>query len=268
MISVEPIETIIKAVLASGRLGDERPLSAIIVAPVECGKTSIIRKYCLKAENVFYTTDATAFGIIRDSNKLQDFASGKLTHIVIPDLLTCLGRKQDTVKTFVHFMNSFIEEGVVNMSTYAQHLKMDVEVKAGFITAIPPNPLYDKRRHWTDIGFMSRALPVSFDYEISTRIKILDFIKNQEHLAEALETFNLPKESRAIALPYEMAQRIQPYALLLAATSKAYGFRYQRQLQGFAKAVALLQGKGHVDEECIREVERLANYINLDGHKI
>jgi hypothetical protein len=71
MVSVEPIETIIKTVLASGRLKDERPLSCIIVAPVECGKTSIIRKYCLKAENVFYTTDATAYGIIRDSNQLK-----------------------------------------------------------------------------------------------------------------------------------------------------------------------------------------------------
>ena len=165
-------------------------------------------------------------------------------------------------------MNSFIEEGVVNMSTYAENLKINMEVKAGFITAIPPNPFHDKRRHWTDIGFMSRALPVSFDYQVSTRIKILDFIKNQEHLGQALETFNLPKETKSIGLSYKMAQRIEPYSMLLAAASKAYGFRYQRQLQTFAKAIALLQGKDQVDEECIREVERLANYINLDGHKI
>lgn len=110
MINVEPIEKILKYVLASGRVKDEKPLSLIIIAPVECGKTSIIRKHRFKASNVFYTTDATAYGIIRDTNQLKDFASGKLTHIVIPDLLTCLGRKAETVTTFIHFMNALIEE--------------------------------------------------------------------------------------------------------------------------------------------------------------
>lgn len=272
MIKVEPIERIIKVVLASGRVKGEKPLSAIIIAPVECGKTTTIRKCSLKTKSAFYTTDATAFGIVRDTNQLRDFASGQLTHIVIPDLLTCLGRKQDTVTTFIHFMNSLIEEGVVNVSTYATHLAGAVEAKAGLITAIPPKPFFDKRKRWGQIGFISRALPISFDYEIATRVEILKSIQKQEHLQEIIEDLRLPKKPREVNLPFNQAEKIEPFALLLAAAhsrfQEVYGFRYQRQLQTFAKSVALLEKKQEVDDDCIQELGRLANFINLQFNKI
>lgn len=275
MISVEPIEKILKCVLASGMVEAERPLSLIIIAPVECGKTSIIRRYCLKSNNVFYTTDATAFGILRDTDDLKQFAPvGKLTHIVIPDLLTCMGRKQDTVTTFIRFMNSLVEEGVVNISTYAKKLKSvdNVEVKAGLITAIPPDPFFDKRHQWGKIGFLSRALPASFDYTLSTRIDILSYIQSQQHLQEKIQNLNLPAKSMEIELPLDMAKRIEPYSLTLASQysqyQKVYGFRYQRQLQTFVKAIALLEGKQQVDDQCIQELGRLANFINFNFSKI
>jgi hypothetical protein len=42
MINVRPIQKILKCVLASGKLEEEDPLSAIFIAPVESGKISII----------------------------------------------------------------------------------------------------------------------------------------------------------------------------------------------------------------------------------
>jgi hypothetical protein len=272
MIKAQPIEKILQATLASGKLKDERPLSVIIIANPESGKTNTIRKYCLKSGNVFYTTDATAYGIIKDSNKLEDFSSGEITHIVIPDLLTCLGRKHDTVNTFIHFMNALIEEGVVNISTYATHIKGDIEARVGLITAITPTPFKDRRRHWGDIGFLSRALPVSYEYQLSTKIKIFEYIKSQRHLEEELEKLELPHEPQTIELPHEIANKIEPFALNLAAShsqfQQIYGFRYQRQLQTLVKALALLKGKNEVDDECIKELEKLADYINLDFNKI
>jgi hypothetical protein len=272
MINTEPIEKIIKCALASGRVKDERPLSLIVVANVECGKTTAIRNCCLQAKNVFYTTDATAYGIIRDTNKLKDFESGKLTHIVIPDLLPCLGRRRDTVATFIHFMNSLIEEGVVNISTYSNQIDGKKEVRAGLITAIPAGPFSDKRRRWGHIGFISRALPISFDYDITTRIQILESIEKQEHLKEKLENLRISKKPRNIDLPFDMAKKLEPYALSLASAhsqyQRLYGFRYQRQLQTLVKAIALLEGKYSVDDDCIQELGRLANFINLNFSKI
>ena len=272
MVKVGPIEKILRYVLASGRVEGEKPLSVIFVAPIECGKTMIIRRQCLKAKNVFYTTDATAYGIIRDTNNLRGFRSGRLTHIVIPDLLTCIGRKKDTVTTFFQFMNALIEEGVVNISTYANKIRGNVEVKAGFITAIPPGPFLDRRHNWGKIGFLSRALPISFDYKRSTQIEILSYIEDQHHLEEELEKLKLPKKSKVIELSPKVAKKIEPYALSLASAhseyNRVYGFRYQKQLQTFAKAIALLKGKDEVDDDCIRRLGRLANYINFELTKI
>lgn len=273
MIGTEMIEKILKTVLASGKLKDERPLSAFFIAPPECGKTSLFRKYCLKTDNIFYTTDATAYGIIRDSNQLKDFETGRFTHIVIPDLLTCLGRKQSTVTTFIQFMNAFIEEGIVNISTFATNIKeRDIEVKVGLITAIPPGPFLDRRRHWERVGFLSRALPISFDYRRSTVVKILTYIQRQEHLKESIEKLELPKKLQTIELSSHMAKMIEPYALSLAVEhskhQQIYGFRYQRQLQTFAKALAMIEKKKRVDRDCIEELARLAEYINLSFNKI
>lgn len=273
MVKLKPIKKIIKYVLASGKLKDEQPLSVIIIAPVECGKTSLIRRYCLEAENVLYLTDATAHGIIQDTNQLQDFKSGRLTHIAIPDLSTCISRKATTVAALISFMNALIEEGVVNISTYATHIKKGITgAKAGLITAIPPDPFRDKRHKWGRMGFLSRALPVSYDYKVSTRAKILSSIQNQEHLQEKTIKLKLPEESGLIKLPYELAKRIEPYASSLAEEyskyQKVYGFRYQRQLQTMVKAMALLKKKTKVDEECIDELEELANYINFEFNKV
>jgi hypothetical protein len=169
-------------------------------------------------------------------------------------------------------MNALIEEGVVNISTYANKIRGKLEVRAGFITAIPLGPFLDRRHNWGRIGFLSRALPISFDYTTSTRVEILTYIEDQQHLEEELEKLNLPKKSKLINLSPKMAKRIEPYALSLAAAhseyQRVYGFRYQKQLQTFAKAIALLKDKDEVDEECIHKLGELSKYINFEQNKI
>ena len=273
MVKLEPIKKIIKYTLASGKLEDERPLSLIIIAPVECAKTSLIRRYCLNNENVLYRTDATAHGIVQDTHELKDFMSGGYTHIAIPDLLKCIGRKQETVRNFISFMNALTEEGVSGISTYASHIGSNKEVKCGLITAIPPDPFFDKRHNWGRMGFLSRALPVTYKYKPSTQAEILSYIQKQEHLKEGtVRLKQIPEESRVIKLDAELAKQIEPFAKSLAEEyskyQKVYGFRYQRQLQTLVKAIALFKGKDEVDEECLDELQELSNHINFEFNRI
>jgi len=158
------------------------------------------------------------------------------------------------------------------ISTYSNQIEGKVEVKGGLITAIPSGPFLDKRRRWSQIGFMSRALPISFDYNITTRIQILESIEKQDHLKEKLENLKIPKKAKNIDLPFDMAKKLEPYALSLATAhsqyQRLYGFRYQRQLQTLAKSIAVLEGKDSVDDDCISELGRLANFINLNFSKV
>jgi hypothetical protein len=272
MIGVEPIEKLMKVALASGRVWGEKPLSLIIVAAIESGKTSMIRQHCRKIKTVFYTSDATAYGIIRDTNQLSDFASRKLTHIVIPDFLACVSRKQDTVRSLISFLSALIEEGVVNINTYATQLQGKLTAKAGIITAITPDAFRDRRHRWGRVGFLSRALPVSYSYKKETQRRIFQFIQDQKYLKKVIEGLNLPEMPRKILLDPKLAKEIEPHAKELAVQQSdihnIYGFRYQMQLQTFVKAIALLEGKNKVDQECIDELERLLEYINLEFNKI
>jgi hypothetical protein len=270
MMNTEPLEELLRAILASGRLKDERPLSGIVISQVEAGKSQLIKGACLKAGTVFYTTDVTAYGIIRDTNNLKDFCSGKYTHIVIPDLIVCTSRSAATVKTFESFMMALIEEGIVNLSTYAVKVKAEdiVNARAGLITAIPKDVFGDKRRHWNRTGFLSRALPISYDYSVSTRIKILDYIKEQRHLKEEVKKLKLPRKSKLISLSKDIANKVEPYALMLANAQQLYGFRHQRQLQTLIKAIALLDGKDAVEWSHFGQFEKLMNYVNLDHNQI
>lgn len=272
MIKLKSIKDIVKYALASGKLEDERPLSVMIIAPVESAKTLVLRRYCLKAENCLYMTDVTAHGILKKSNQLKDFRSGRLSHLVIADLMPSLSRKQTTVSTLISFLNSLIEEGIVNISTYITHIDEEFEVRAGLLTAIPSEPFRDHRRRWGSMGFLSRALPVTYGYKPSTRAEILSYIESQEHLKEKTFNLKLPDEPKLIELPFELAKKIEPYASSLADEyskyQKVYGFRYQRQLQTLVKAIALLKGKDEVDKECLDELEEVANYINFQFNKI
>jgi hypothetical protein len=44
-------------------------------------------------------------------------------------------------------MNALIEDGVVNISTYVNQIKENVEAKVGLITSITPRPFKDRMRH-------------------------------------------------------------------------------------------------------------------------
>lgn len=273
MIKLDKIQGIIRYVLASGRLKGEKPLSCILIGQFECGKTSVIKKYCLKTDGVFYTTDATAYGIIRDSDKLRDFISGKLTHIVIPDLIPCLARRYETVNAFISFMNALIEEGVVSLSTYAIKLsepavKRKKEVQVGLITSITKDFWESREQKWLKMGFLSRVLPVTWDYDISTKLEILKYIKKEEHLKEALEKLKLPKRKKLIRLPREFSDKVEPYTIELSAKLKGYGFRIQRQFQTLLKAIALTEGNDEVKQKHFKIFQGLLRFINLDYTKI
>lgn len=275
MIRVEELERVLKYVLASAKVKNAKPLSAMFIANPECGKTSIINRYCLKTDGILYTTDATAYGIIMASNSLRDIEDGKITHIVVPDLTSCLARKESTIKTFIGFMNALIEEGIVNIATYATNLvrqrpneSRKAVVKCGFVTAITPTEFKRHKKQWDGIGFLSRMLPVTYNYSMTTQIEIMNFIKEEKFLAEVLEKLKLPKVYKTITLPKTIADEIEKYSIALSQKANLYGFRIQKQLQVLAKAIALCNGNDSVKENDMIEFKKCMEYINFDYKSI
>ena len=272
MINLEEIERIIRLAVLSGRIKNEIPLSLMIISEQEAGKSSVIRKNSQLQRSVMYVTDATAYGIIRDTQNLELFEKGHLTHLIIPDLCSCLSRKSATVRTFMNFMRAMIEEGVVDISTFATkiatHTKKKKTIRCGFITSITKDYFYDQHRAWNKIGFLSRVLPITYKYSVPTRLKILSYIQKQEYHSELVSNYHVPRREINVSLPEDFAKMVQPYAITLADAQKHYGFRLQRQFQVLLKAIALERRSLVVEEQDWEIFQELCKYINLDFNVI
>ena len=147
-----PLIDIIKLTLLTAYIKNvPKPNSLIIIARPESGKTEAMKKFAIY-KNVAYLSDVTAFGIQRDI--LSKIESSEVRHIMIPDLLKPLSRKEATVNSFITMMNSLIEEGVAAMSTYATPglLSFKKNLKVGLITAITIDDFKDNRHNWKKKG--------------------------------------------------------------------------------------------------------------------
>jgi len=243
-----------------------KPNSLLIIAKPESGKTEVVKKFIVN-KNIAYLSDVTAFGIERDY--LSRIETGEIRHIIIPDLLKPLSRKESTVRTFITLMNGLIEEGIASVSTYATRRSSETHVKCGIITAITGEELRDQRHNWGRIGFLSRIIPFSYSYNIETVKKVFDYILGLDYLQENdIELRRLPKQDKVIRLPRKYAQDILPSTTTIAKAQDVYGFRLQKQFQALLQASALEKGRNSVNSRDVDRVLHLMNWVNFEENPI
>ncbi len=244
-----------------------KPNSLMIIAQPESGKTEVMKKFAIN-KNIAYLSDVTAFGIQRDY--LSKIESGEVRHIIIPDLLKPLSRKESTVNSFITMMNSLIEEGVVAMSTYATPglVTFRKPVKCGLITAITSEEFEDNRHNWKKKGFLSRTIPFSYRYGMNTINKIFESILDLDYLDETPIKLDIPKQDKVIQLSRKYARAILPSTTMIAKAQETYGFRLQKQFHALLQASALEGGRSKVNSSDVDRVLHLMNWINFDQRPI
>jgi hypothetical protein len=263
-----PLIDIIKLTLLTSYIKNvPKPNSLIIIAKPESGKTEVMKKFQIY-KNVAYLSDVTAFGIQRDL--LGKIESGEVRHIIIPDLLKPLARKESTVNSFITMMNSLIEEGVAAMTTYATPglVAFKKPVKVGLITAITSDEFKDNRHNWKKKGFLSRTIPFSYSYGMSTINKVFESILDLEYMKDQDIKLKIPKQSVDVKLPEEYARAILPSTTMIAEAQETYGFRLQKQFQALLQASALDRGRRVVNRSDVDRVLPLMNWVNFDEKPI
>ena len=269
MRDLEPLLDMIRLTLYTAYITTvSKPNSLLIIARPESGKTEVLKKF-IPNKNVAYLSDITAYGIERDY--LHKIEAGEIRHIIIPDLLKPLSRKESTVKTFITLMNALIEEGLASASTYAvQRISgpSTSHVKCGVITAITSAELRDQRHSWGRLGFLSRIVPFSYSYGMATVKKVFDYILGLDYLDERDIELRSPKQDKKIQLPQRYAQEILPSTTTIAQAEQTYGFRLQKQFQALLQASALDKGRSTVNASDVDRVLRLMNWVNFDERPI
>jgi hypothetical protein len=279
MIGINTILGLLELVVFTGHIRGEQPVSALVTAPPEAGKTSMVMKF-VPNDGLVVLTDCTAFGIMRDYG--QSIIQGRVKHLVIPDLIRPMSRGKDTVHSLVAFLNALIEEGVVSISTYAEHVGVQnqgnsaqVPVRCGLITTMAQGVLLDGRHHWARMGFMSRLLPISYTYNASTQLDIHRSIANRDYLSDTPIHLNLPTEDVEIRLHSPQTDELITLASglnsIITSTNnpeRVYGFRLQKHLQRLAMASALKHGRDIVSQDDVDYLRSLSGCINLEYYPL
>lgn len=266
LISTEELEYTIELVIMSGYISNADPLSLIISAQVGAGKTEILKLY-RKTPGVQWLTEPTAFGV--KERFLGEIESGKIKHLIIGDLLTPLSKQKRTRDDFIAFFNALIEEGVGSIHTFAQHWEGSSFAKCGIMTSIAQPDLLRKSRRWYEIGFLSRAIPLTYSYSPATEAKIYREIATSGDIREfPIKNIDIPEEKYFVKPNKSLNLRLIEISMRMEEWEKVYGFRRQEQLQTLMMANALKNYRFEVIEEDYEAVLDLSNHINMDFRQI
>jgi hypothetical protein len=261
------LEIILLTIYSAYIKGISKPNSLLIIAKPESGKTEALKKFIIN-KNVAYLSDVTAYGIQRDY--LPKIEAGEVRHIIIPDLLKPLSRKESTVNSFITMLNSLIEEGISSMSTYATPgpVTFKKPVKCGLITAITSDEFKDHRHNWRKKGFLSRTIPFSYKYGMNTVTKVFNSILDLDYAKEHDIKLDIPKQDIAIKLNPKYARAILPSTATIAEAQQTYGFRLQKQFQALLQASALDRKRRAVNSSDVDRILHLMNWINFNENEI
>jgi len=265
MINTQIIEHIIRLGIYSAGVNRETPVSIMLIANPESGKTAILTKFS-DVPSVKFTTDL-------NTNMFVDFcyeyqANIKKT-IVVGDFLRITSKKHSAQKNILTILNACMEEGYTGKLPMGQYIEK--KITANLITSITQDEVSDKRHKWSQLGFMSRLLPITYAYTGETAERIMQYIKDRVYHKDEPYKFEVPKEKVDIMLPLNFAddlEIIRAEVLDKLKETNLYGFRLQRQFQVLAMANALSSGRNIVTKDDVDMIREISKFINFDYTRI
>jgi hypothetical protein len=255
LINVDDLIKLVNLVILTGRVKNAKPVSMLLIADTETGKTQILEAF-MNLKPVIWANDLSAHIIVDEV--APQVEKGK-THIIIPDLLKVLGHQKMVTKNTMTMLNSIMEEGLKNVMFYGTRKEFKKPVRCGVIAAITRDAYDAREKHWKSIGFVGRCLLVSFSYSEETKLKIHQHIR-AGFPAKTIEI--ITGRPSSVEIPARIAEKIQDLAI--ARTPFSTGFRLHKQLRSLIQAHALYCGRSKVRKEDFEEVRRLSRFLNLD----
>lgn len=273
MIALEAVEKIIRRALRTGNLKDVRPLSVIVIAKKESAKTEEVAQFA-ENDGVLYLNSFTPTSFMEEY--ILDFDNGKYHHLIIPDLLNCISRQKYLVDTTITFLNSFCEEGVKEILSKAfEGLKIPLTrpVRGGVITTIAKEDFEARWKKWSSVGFLTRFLPVSFQYGRDVVDKILLACAEEDEVNVLGKSIKPPlppilnnnhSAKVKVDLSKELSHQLIEPGKAMQKRLSTYGFRGVRHLRRLTLATALDNNRDIVTQDDIDEVLELVKFCNLD----
>jgi hypothetical protein len=265
-------------ILFSGFVKRERPLSTLILAHPERGKTTEVMKF--NSIGCIVCNDLTAYGLAEIITQMSEIDRKIFHHLVIPDLERIGARSRTVRRELLATLQVAMQEGLTKIQTHFTKLECNPPIRLGVIMCTTPDDLGDKRSVFRRVSFLSRLIPFTYDYSNEKKASILDYVKQEEHLEK--ESFQVRKRSKSeVYVPEPMKDQLKVYAKIMAWKIEAFsslkdkkqvgkliGVRALEDLICYLKAIALSNGRKVVTKDDFREFERLFKFFNFDLNEL
>jgi hypothetical protein len=283
-----PVE-VVQTVLLTGQLADERPVSLLIIASPESGKTTATRKANISVssdkrgeELAVALTDTTGKGLLKIIREHP-----RVSHVIFNDLAITAGHKSHVTKYLFGLISAMTEEGLARMADPEGIQVFGADAIKGVIGCITPRLVRDQRFIWNVTGLTTRMLPFFYSQGIDIQLKV------RRYHAGLLHESHHPRESSSLWVPNEkvkvfVAEKYKEQILELArnvaqklskegASRKnpeyeELGYRRIRQFMSLAKANSLLTHSGdpeprvhRVNVEFLRKLSRFVSFRHAES---
>ena len=261
-VRLEPILEIVRTAMWSGRLADEKPVSICLVAAQESAKTQSLLLY-RDTETVRYFSDLTTNGILALKSDLE---SKRVRHIVLTDLVKIVSHGRYVSERTIQTIASLMEEGQSDTADAGGLVQWNNLPNAGVLMALTPDYFGARAGGWRKTGFLTRFLPVYFEYSDGTVAEIHERIRESLPLPPS-QKLALPEKEMLVQLGDKHAKTIEQTAIVWGQRNQTYGFRFHRMLRSMVKAHALSHGRRAVVDKDILAVMDWQRFWN-DGNPI
>jgi hypothetical protein len=276
---------VVQTVLMTGQLvyeKNEKPVSLLLIASPESGKTTVARKANLSIESdrrgeelAVALTDATGNGLLKILKEHP-----KATHIIFNDFSFVTGHKSQVTNHLFNIISALTEEGIDKTADPGGiHLYGEEGLK-GVIACITPELVRDKRLIWNRTGLTTRMLPFFYEQGLSIRLKAEKYHAGLKDYATENEerTLTLPKKKMHVTISTSYREQILELAKDLAKKLSREGrskknphykeksFRRIIQFITLAKAHSLLMQpddkKPRVHKKDIEFLRKLSRFVS------
>lgn len=248
----------VHTVVLTGAVERVAPVSAMLIANPENGKTSIaIEK--TSEERVLPLTDVTGKGL-----KFLCQMKPDVTHFVINDMGIVMAHSAKSREYFFGMLLAMTEEGIKTMASPdgIESVKLG---RKGIIACITTDQAQDNRMWWQRRGLARRMVPFHFALSEGLIIKIKDNIM-RGHVAAFEDTKpSYPKLAINVHLDDKLAVKVRELSDQKAPALGQIGISLQIRYQALVKAHALFRSwkpPVKVTEEDVFFLQRIAPYVD------
>lgn len=258
LIGLELVREVIESVIMTGRLQGHDPVSILLIASPESGKTSVVlEKECA---GILALTDVTGRGL-QELCKMRP----EITHLVINDLVAVTAHKSSVSKYTIAMLNAMTEEGIM-ATAFPGNLEKFANGRRGIIASVPTTMARDKRNWWNKVGLSSRMIPFAFRHsdDLNIRIKALITSDREREEHKKNKVFPIPNGHIKVNIPSNYARTIQALAENVSQRMDEEGYRRLKQFRALACGHALLRAwrTPSVVEKDVEFLEKITPYIS------